>query len=145
MDRRLGRRREDPRRGRDAIVDPREIDIGIDQSMCSPAVERGERVHTNLDIAAARPEVIANTMGQLEDHVGLPSHLFADDFEPLLQERWPDLDRAGTAILFYCYGPTCIRSRHCASVAARHGFRNLLWFRDGIEGWYAIGERLVRE
>lgn len=81
--------------------------------------------------------------GHLPGAVALPSHRFAEEFEGVVRERWPDLDRATTPIIFYCYGPSCIRSRHCASIAARHGYANLLWFRDGIEGWYAAGETLV--
>lgn len=83
-------------------------------------------------------------VGHLPGAVALPSHRFDDELEAVIEQRWPGIDRATTPVLFYCYGPDCIRSRVCSSIAARHGFHNLLWFRDGIDGWYAAGETLVR-
>jgi thiosulfate/3-mercaptopyruvate sulfurtransferase len=81
--------------------------------------------------------------GHLPGAISLPSHRFDEELEGVLRERWPELDRATVPVILYCYGPDCIRSRQCASLAARHGFQDLLWFRDGINGWYAAGETLV--
>jgi 3-mercaptopyruvate sulfurtransferase SseA len=92
-----------------------------------------------LDVRSIRDYEISHIPGA----VGASSYTFADDIEQVIGEHWAEADRATIPIIFYCYGPDCIRSRHCASVAARHGFQNLLWFRDGIAGWYEIEGELV--
>ena len=45
------------------------------------------------------------------------------------------MNRSQTPLVLYCYGRDCIRSRECATIAARHGFLNLLWYREGMDGW----------
>jgi thiosulfate/3-mercaptopyruvate sulfurtransferase len=69
----------------------------------------------------------------------LASHLFADSLDAYLEKARPDLDRAATPLATYCYGEDCIRSRQCATWAARAGFRELLWFRGGIREWKERG------
>jgi thiosulfate/3-mercaptopyruvate sulfurtransferase len=51
----------------------------------------------------------------------------------------PSGDRLDAPLVFYCYGRTCIRSRNCSTAAARAGFREVLWFRDGVPDWYEAG------
>lgn len=46
-----------------------------------------------------------------------------------------DLDRPHVPLVLYCYGRSCVRSREASSFAARHGFLDLWWLRDGLEGW----------
>jgi rhodanese-related sulfurtransferase len=82
-------------------------------------------------------------VGHIPGAVGVTSAEFAEKIEDVMADHWPDADRATIPIIFYCYGPDCIRSRLCASIAARHGFRNLLWFRGGIAGWYQVDGELV--
>ncbi|MBM3319888.1 MAG: hypothetical protein FJY73_04355 [Candidatus Eisenbacteria bacterium] len=69
----------------------------------------------------------------------LASHLFADSLDAYLERARPGLDRAATPLATYCYGEDCIRSRQCATWAARAGFRELLWFRGGIREWKERG------
>ncbi len=71
--------------------------------------------------------------------LGLPIHLFEDTLSAMAEEHWPKVDREKVPLILYCYGPDCIRSRNGASWAARDGFRNLLWYRDGVEGWRRAG------
>ena len=59
---------------------------------------------------------------------------FEDWFETLKELRWPDLGR-DTPLVVYCYGPTCVRSRNCAALAAGMGYTNLYWYRGGIASW----------
>jgi len=67
--------------------------------------------------------------------ISLPIHLFADSLSSLVAKRWPDADRASLPMVLYCYGPGCVRSRNAATMAARRGFRELLWFRAGLPAW----------
>lgn len=71
----------------------------------------------------------------LPGSLSLPIHLFRDSLSTLGDEHWRDEDRGKLPLVLYCYGPDCIRSRNGASMAARQGFHNLLWYRDGVEGW----------
>ena len=40
-----------------------------------------------------------------------------------------------TPIVFYCNGPRCQRSDHAVKIAAECGYKNIYWFRGGIEEW----------
>lgn len=69
---------------------------------------------------------------------------FEAGLEDTLARYWPRADRDTIPVIFYCYGPDCIRSRIAASEAARHGFHRLLWFRGSIYEWKNAGFQLVR-
>ncbi len=45
----------------------------------------------------------------------------------------------GAAIVTYCNGSTCWKSFKAAVVAARAGYTNIHWFRDGLPAWKAKG------
>lgn len=45
----------------------------------------------------------------------------------------------GAAIVTYCNGVTCWKSLKAAVVAARAGYTNVHWFRDGLPAWKAKG------
>ncbi len=81
--------------------------------------------------------------GHLRGARDFPSHVFADSVEDWLEECCPTIDRAHTPVVFYCYGVECIRSRLCATIAARKGFRILEWFRGGVDEWKYLGGELV--
>jgi rhodanese-related sulfurtransferase len=57
--------------------------------------------------------------------------------EAALAAGWPGVDPAATPIVLYCYGTGCIRSYQGSAVAARRGFRDILWLREGLEDWRA--------
>jgi thiosulfate/3-mercaptopyruvate sulfurtransferase len=82
--------------------------------------------------------------GHLPGAANLTSRFFADSLDIYLERDWPELDRSQAPIVTYCYGPNCIRSRDCATVAARKGFVNVERFYGGIEEWRANGSRLSR-
>ncbi len=82
--------------------------------------------------------------GHLPGAVNLAPHLFEAQLEGTVAAFWPGADRSTIPVVFYCYGPGCTRSRNCSTMAARHGFQNLLWFKDGTAGWRSAGEELVR-
>jgi thiosulfate/3-mercaptopyruvate sulfurtransferase len=75
--------------------------------------------------------------------VNLNSRVFADSLDAYIEQRWPDLDRSDAPVVTYCYGSNCIRSRDCATVAARRGFLNVLRFYGGIVEWKAEGGRVI--
>ena len=71
----------------------------------------------------------------------LPAELFLDEFESVVEEGWPGVDRTQVPVVFYCYGRSCVRSRYCSTRAAEMGFRKLMWFREGVPGWQRAGLR----
>jgi rhodanese-related sulfurtransferase len=75
--------------------------------------------------------------------VWLPANDFDAGLDLLVAEFWPGANRSEVPLVVYCYGPTCTRSRNCTTFAAARGFRRLYWFKDGPQGWLALGERLV--
>jgi len=82
--------------------------------------------------------------GHLPGAVLLPSHEFEPGLDSVLVRHWPEAGRTKTPFIVYCYGPGCTRSRFCTTIAARHGWRNLWWYRDGEQGWRAAGLELER-
>ncbi len=81
--------------------------------------------------------------GHIPGSIVLTSRLFADSLDIYLDRYWPGIDRATTPIVTYCYGPTCIRSRHTSTDAARAGFLNVWRFYGGLEEWRVVGGRMV--
>lgn len=45
----------------------------------------------------------------------------------------------GTGIIFYSHGPSGWKSYRAALEAVKAGYTNVLWLRDGLEGWTAKG------
>lgn len=88
-----------------------------------------------LDLREARDFAI----GHLPGARNLPYPAFAKTFERVVAEGWPAADRATTALVLYCYGPECVRSRKAGAQAARLGFRNVIWFRGGVREWRDAG------
>jgi thiosulfate/3-mercaptopyruvate sulfurtransferase len=68
---------------------------------------------------------------------------FDAGLDQLVGDTWPGADRASIPFVVYCYGPTCTRSRNGLTLAARRGYRNLLWYKEGTEGWRSSGERTI--
>ena len=46
-------------------------------------------------------------------------------------------------IVFFSRGPDCWRSYNAASRAIALGYRNVLWYRGGIEGWQRAGRETL--
>jgi 3-mercaptopyruvate sulfurtransferase SseA len=82
--------------------------------------------------------------GHIPGAVNLTSAFFADSLAVVLGRYWPDLDRSDAPIVTYCYGPTCIRSRNCSTVAARAGFVNVERLYGGLEEWLEGGRPVAR-
>ncbi len=46
-------------------------------------------------------------------------------------------------LVFYCQGIQCWMSYNAALRAINLGYRNVLWYRGGLEAWQAAGQQLV--
>lgn len=82
--------------------------------------------------------------GHIPGSVVLTSRLFADSLDVVLARHWPEVDRATTPVVTYCYGPTCIRSRYTSTAAARAGFLRVWRFYGGLEEWREVGGRIAK-
>jgi thiosulfate/3-mercaptopyruvate sulfurtransferase len=82
-------------------------------------------------------------IGHLPGALNLPILRFSAGFTPLVAAGWPQADRTTFPLLLYCYGADCVRSREAGVEAARRGFRNVLWFRGGVEEWRDAGLPLL--
>lgn len=80
----------------------------------------------------------AFAIGHLPGAVNVPCY----DFEREVDAALSGLDRRLPLVL-YCYGPGCVRSWNAAPLAARKGFRDILWLRGGTEAWKEAGYPLV--
>ena len=83
-------------------------------------------------------------IGHLPGAQSLPYQFFADGFEKAIEKGWPGADRTTLPLVFYCYGTDCVRSRKAGAQAARLGFRDVIWFRGGIQEWRGAAYPLLR-
>ncbi len=95
-----------------------------------------------LDLREPRDFAIGHLPGALSLSYYPRAEALAEILELKIEREWPDADRA-LPVVFYCYGPECLRSREAGAQAARLGFRNVLWFRGGIQEWRETGYPLI--
>ena len=50
-----------------------------------------------------------------------------------------------TPVIFYCNGVRCDRSSRAVGIAVACGYRNVYWFRGGIEEWRAKEFPLIQD
>jgi thiosulfate/3-mercaptopyruvate sulfurtransferase len=84
-------------------------------------------------------EAIDFRSGHVPGAYNLPAYELPKRFEEVVQAAWPNAERSTIPLILYCYGRGCIRSRDSCTFAARVGFNNLLWFRDGLDDWTRVG------
>jgi PQQ-dependent catabolism-associated CXXCW motif protein len=70
---------------------------------------------------------------------------FDDGTQAQMDRMLRHLTRGNTAtpLVFYCGGPQCWMSYNAALRAAQLGYRNVLWYRGGLEAWQRAGLELV--
>jgi rhodanese-related sulfurtransferase len=51
----------------------------------------------------------------------------------------------GTPVIFYCNGVRCDRSGRAVGIAVACGYRQVYWFRGGIEEWRSKAYPLIQE
>lgn len=79
-----------------------------------------------------------HTEGYIEGSISLPD---SDTSCQSLARRVPT---TATAVLFYCNGIRCGRSARAAIIAVDCGYRNVYWFRNGMEEWHEEEYPLVQ-
>lgn len=122
------------------IVDAREVARRIDAA--NPGLAE-DRPLPGLPIFDVRGEA-SYAVGHVPGAVNLPAQYCAERLPGVVPEPPGGGDRFAEPVVFYCYGRDCIRSRNCSTAAARAGFRNVLWLRDGMPGWEAAGLPVFR-
>lgn len=69
----------------------------------------------------------------------------AGDYNDRLQQQFGQMlqrvtsGRDDTPLIFYCQGPECWMSYNAALRAINLGYRNVLWYRGGLEAWQRAG------
>lgn len=71
---------------------------------------------------------------------------FDDSTQQQLSQMLRQVTRgqADVPLVFYCQSPDCWMSYNAAVRAVRLGYRNVLWYRGGIEAWMRAGLPLAR-
>jgi 3-mercaptopyruvate sulfurtransferase SseA len=82
-------------------------------------------------------------LGHLPGAVSHPAYDQEESLEAFMAERWPVEKSSRRPIILYCYGRECIRSRNTATLLARMGYTNLVWFREGMISWIEAGLPVV--
>ena len=81
-------------------------------------------------------------VGHIPGAISMPGHNFELFLEPVVHYYWPNLDRATTPMILYCYDSQCLRSRNSATVAAHAGFQLLLILQGGMLEWRQSGFKI---
>lgn len=71
---------------------------------------------------------------------------FDDDTQQQMAQMLRQLTRGNNAmpLVFYCGGPQCWMSYNASMRAIQLGYRNVLWYRGGLEAWQRAGLQLVQ-
>jgi rhodanese-related sulfurtransferase len=103
----------------------------------NPGLKRDEppRGLALLDLREAGDFVI----GHLPGARNFPFRPDSAGLETSIRQGWPGADPTTLPLVLYCYGVECVRSRKAGAMAARSGFRHVLWFRGGIREWRKAG------
>lgn len=105
-----------------------------------PLLQQGMAVHV-FDVLGAQqtlpgaiPAAWAAQPGSFEDTT-------QQQFGQMLQQV--TRGQADAPLVFYCGGPQCWMSYNAAARAIRLGYRNVLWYRGGLEAWQRAGQQAV--
>lgn len=113
-----------------------------------------EELRLRLRGEAARRPLLFDVLGG-EPHDSLPGAIWlpgagrGDSMRDEVQARLSRLLQAATQgelnrpIAFFCQGVRCWLSYNAALRAVALGYREVYWYRGGIEGWLAAGEPLA--
>lgn len=122
----------------------------IDTREAKALLDRGGAVWVDMLPAARRPEGLApGSLWRPSPRLGIPGSIWLPEAGrgaiPPETEAWfrDSLARAtggdlGRPVVFYCLAD-CWMSWNAAKRAAAMGYREVLWYRDGTDGWEAAG------
>ena len=106
--------------------------IGAEQ-VIAQVVEHGDTVLVDSRVGTDRAD------GYIEGSVHLvDSKTDCDSLARLIDTRT-------TPVIFYCNGVHCDRSGRAVGIAVACGYRNVYWFRGGIEEWRAKEFPLIQD
>jgi rhodanese-related sulfurtransferase len=75
------------------------------------------------------------SIGHVPGAINLPQGCLETAFLPVMRFYWPGSEPVDFPLVFYCYDRECVRSRNAATLAARNGYTDLRWYREGALGW----------
>ena len=125
----------------------------------TPVEIPGARVVSTHELRAllqeplARRPLLFDVLGE-EPHASLPGAIWlpgagrGTSFDDAVQARLAETLAAAAradpsrALVFFCVSEDCWLSYNAALRAVRLGYRNVLWYRGGIEAWGRSGGRL---
>lgn len=115
---------------------------------------RTAELRERLRAADTAPPLLFDVLGG-EQHDSLPGAIWlpgagrGDAFDDALQAQLARLLRTATkgeadrAMVFFCQGTACWLSYNAALRAVALGYRQVYWYRGGIEAWLAAGGELA--
>lgn len=121
------------------VVDALELAASLEADNPGLTDDRPPRGFVLFDVRAT-PD---HRVGHLPGAISLPAQLCAEGVSEAVPQPEQG-DRRDVPVVFYCYGLSCVRSRNCATRAARAGFGTVLWFREGVPAWQTAGLPLFR-
>jgi rhodanese-related sulfurtransferase len=65
----------------------------------------------------------------------IPSSISLPDTETNCASLAGVIPSKHSEVVFYCNGPKCKRSDHAVAIAVACGYKEVFWFRGGIEEW----------
>ena len=108
------------------IVSPETIDGVINvgaEGLIEKVMEIPELVLIDSRITSDRKE------GYIEGSISLP------DIETSCETLAATIRTTSTPVLFYCNGIKCGRSARAAQIALDCGYKEIYWYRNGMEEW----------
>ena len=120
------------------------LSVSADEKKAAPeAIQGTTKVSAEgvLNLAEKIPDLILidariagdRKQGYIEGSISLP------DIDTNCNTLAQIIPKKGSPVLFYCNGVKCGRSVISSRIAVGCGYKNIYWFRGGVEEWKAKG------
>ncbi len=118
----------------DIFAEEQEVPLFVDGTVRVSAEEMIElfEIHDDLVIVDSRKKSDL-AAGFIEGAMALPNT------ETSAKTLAQNIASKTTPVVFYCDGIKCDRSSKAAKIALAEGYKNIYWFRGGIQEWEAKG------
>ena len=124
--------------------------VGGPTPLTIPGITKVTTVELMEAIQAGHPMVLIDVVGQkhtttIKGAIPLPYAGASGSFRDQVQTRLTDVlngllqGRAEATLVFFCGGAKCWESYNAALRARAAGFKNILWYRGGLEAWEHAG------